>query len=215
MSSGPRGRCSSGLEAAGLIVAASRAKTGTAYVPARPLDRISVSDVLQALRGHRRRQRTRALSDRRVRHGIDEAVNAVLDAAGCGADRPSASPRTLADLLTSRRRGESERRGVGESFMMADSAHLSRSQRHDATAPGGRGSHDTGASRRIRQSVEHPRRGRDRPDARRRGAGIRRGLPGHASWAGSVHGRGHRGEQHRAPRFARPRRSRERAGRYW
>jgi len=87
------------LEVSGIIVRCTSDDGDTAYLPARPLDLITVSNVLDALRGGRRA----SVSGVITRHGqispFDTAVGAVLDeldAARAGL----ADVRSLADLLT-------------------------------------------------------------------------------------------------------------------
>jgi membrane protein len=88
------------LEEAGIVVRITGEDRESAYVPARPVDRISVSNVLHAMRGERRGVGAVARRDALPASAFDEAVGSVLDAldaarAGVG------DPRSLADLLAS------------------------------------------------------------------------------------------------------------------
>jgi len=88
-----------GLVDSGIVVRITGEDRGSAYVPARPLDRITVSDVLQALRGHRRGSDEGASPTVASATAIDEAVGAVLDALDV-ARASVGDSRTLDDLLT-------------------------------------------------------------------------------------------------------------------
>lgn len=88
------------LEESGIVVRITGEDRDSAYVPARPLERITVSDVLRALRGDRRGVEADAPHSAMPVTALDEAVASVLDAldvarAGVG------DGRSLADVLVS------------------------------------------------------------------------------------------------------------------
>lgn len=87
------------LEESGLVVRCTGDDRETAYVPARPLDRISVSNVLDALRGDRRESASGVARSHEQVTPFDTAVDAVLDELDSARARV-ADDRNLADLLT-------------------------------------------------------------------------------------------------------------------